>query len=127
MPTPSHIKTIQLGRRIVGLNDAQYRTLLRNVADVESCTKLDNRGVEDVLAVMEDMGFDSHPAGKTYWRDKVRARGHACGERMVHKILTLAREQRYELEALCRRFSGGRADNPAELTPAEGWKLIEML
>lgn len=127
MPTLSQIKTIQLGRRLCGLSDAQYRMLLRNVGGVDSSKELDSAGVEDVLAVMEDSGFDSHPSGPTYWRDKVRRRGHECGERAVHKIEELSRLQRYPLQRLCELFSNQRTSEPAKLTPGEAWKLIEML
>jgi hypothetical protein len=127
MPTTSQIKTIQLGRKVCELNDQQYRTLLRSVAGVESCTKLDNRGVENVLAVLEASGFDSHPAGPTYWRDKAASRGERAGERMVHKIVELQAGQRYALGGLCLRFSDGRTDRPDLLRPHEAWRLIEML
>jgi hypothetical protein len=89
----------------VGLNDPQYRTLLRSVAGVESCKALDNPGVEDVMAVLEGMGFDSHPGGPTYWRDKVDRRGSRVNERMVHLIRELAAGGRYDLAAMV----GGRA------------------
>lgn len=127
MPTRDQNKAIHMGRRHLALNDAQYRMLLLNVAGIESSTKLDNAGVEDVLATMEDLGFDSHPAGKTYWRDKVKRRGSECGERAVYKIRVLAQQQRYDLAALCLQFSHGRADDVTQLTPGEAWKLIEML
>jgi hypothetical protein len=127
MPTISQIKTIQLGRRCCDLNDTAYRTLLRNVAGVESSKALDNRGVEDVLAVMEDLGFDSHPGGETYWRDKVRARGQFCGERMAHKIHALAAEISYEAGSLARRLSGGRTDVVEQLDPHEAWAVIEAM
>lgn len=127
MPTRPQIIAIQQGRRHCRLNDDQYRTLLRNVAGVESSKELDNRGVEDVLAVLEDSGFDSHPAGPTYWRDKVRLRGSSCGERMARKIHALAGDpaQRYDLAAMCRRMSGGRTAVVEELLPREAWQLIE--
>ena len=127
MPTRPQIIAIQKARRQLQLNDAQYRTLLKNVARVESSKDLDNAGVEDVMAVFEDMGFQQHPAGPTYWRDKVAARGNRANARMVQKIEMLAGQQRYCLPALCERFSGGRAQTPIDLTPAEAWKLIEML
>lgn len=127
MPTPKQITTIQLGRRRVGLNDAQYRLLLLNVAGVESCTKLDNRGVENVLAVLEALGFDGHVNGPTYWQEKAASRGERAGERMVHLIEQLAPGVPYPLGALVRKQSAGRTDVAADLRPGEAWKLIEML
>ncbi len=111
MPTKSQLACIHTAARAVGLialggADASYRLLLRNVGGVESAKDLDNGGVEDVMAVLEDLGFDSHPAGKTYWRDKITDRNSgACPPRMAHKIYALAGEQRYELEAMCLRMS----------------------
>jgi hypothetical protein len=127
MPTLSQIRTIQTGRSVVGLTDPAYRTLLRSVAGVESSKDLDNAGVEDVLAVLEGMGFDSHPAGKTYWRDKVDARGRRANARQVHLIRQLAPAQRYDLAALVERQSGGRTRDVEQLLPREAWMLTEML
>lgn len=138
MPTNNQLRTIHNGARRVGLIESgkglqrseaetRYRLLLRNVGGVESASDLDNPGVEDVMAVLEDMGFDGHPAGKTYWRDKVRARGSFCGARMAFRIRELTDEQRYELAGLCRRFSGDRTYDVERLYPREAWKLIEML
>lgn len=102
--------------------------ILRNTGRVASSKDLDNAGVEDVMAVFEDMGFDSHPRGKTYWRDKVKRRASGRGgERQVDLIRRLAAGHRYSLEALCLRFSGQRTENVEKLTSREAWSLIEML
>jgi hypothetical protein len=127
MPTTSQIKIIQLGKKLLDLTEPQYRMLLHNVAGVESCKDLNNVGVEDVMAVMEGMGFDSHPSGATYWRDKVSARGTFANARMVHKIHALAPLQRYDLGAQVMKFTGGRSERPEHLRPHEAWALIEML
>src|SRR4051812_16093359 len=116
MPTTAQLKTIHMGKRWLEkgerLTEQSYRMLLKNVGNVDSSTDLDNAGVEDVMAVMEDLGFDSHPKGPTYWRDKVATRGTRSGERMEHKIRELhaagAQLVRYSIEALCRQFSGQR-------------------
>jgi hypothetical protein len=132
MPTRDQIIVIQCGKRELVtrglLTEQSYRVLLSNVAGVDSSKLLDNRGVEDVMAVMEGLGFDSHPAGATYWQDKVRQRGHVCGERMVYLIRQLAPQVgRYPLPALVRTFSKQRTEDEARLTPAEAYKLIEMM
>jgi hypothetical protein len=127
MPTPAQLKAIHMGVRAIGWTDAQYRMLLLNVAGVESSKLLDQKGLEDVMAVLEDSGFDGHPGGSTYWRDKVRARSVVCGERMYHLIKRLAKDCRYDLGALCLRFSGDGTDEPALLKPREAWNLIEAL
>lgn len=127
MPTRNQIIVIQEGKRSLGLTDPAYRTILRSVAGVESSKELSNVGVEDVMAVMEGMGFASHPQGPAYWRNKVSARGTFTNARMVHKINELAGQQRYELSAQVSKFSGGRSERPEDLRPHEAWALIEML
>ena len=127
MPTRPQIIAVQKAKRAVGLNDAQYRTLLRNVAGCESSKDLDNRSLEDVMAVLEDMGAQQHPAGPTYWRNKVRRRNAVGGERMVHKIHALARAIPHPPAGLCLRMSGRRTDQSEQLTPVEAYKVIEAL
>jgi len=128
MPTTPQLKILHVAARQVGLivgSDAvRWRLLLRNVGGVESSKQLDNAGVEDVMAVLEDMGFvDLRGAG--YWAGKVRRRNCECGERMARKIETMAAESRYPVGPMCRRMSKGRTDFVGELTPREAWELIE--
>jgi hypothetical protein len=125
MPTPAQLRMLHSGVRKLKWNDKQYRTVLLNVAGVNSSKLLDQAGFEDVMALLEDSGFDQHPAGSSYWRDKVRARSVVCGPRMYHLIKRLAKECRYDLGALCLRFSAGGTDEPALLKPREAWNLIE--
>lgn len=124
---PAQLRTIHMAKRAAGLTDQSYRTLLWNVGGVESSKDLGNAGLEDVMAVLEDMGFDGHPAGPRYWRNKVVRRGQCSSERMVRKIYALAAEQRYQLPALCRRMSLHRTDQVEQLCPKEAWNLIEAL
>jgi hypothetical protein len=140
-----HIAAHQVGL-IVGKDDARYRLLLKNAAGVESAKDLSNAQFEDVMAVLEDLGFSkergwamdrssfSASGGSasrvqsSYWRDKVAARGSQANARMVWKIRDLLKtEHRYEARALCRRMSQGRTDEVDKLTPREAWNLIEML
>jgi hypothetical protein len=149
--TPQQLKLIHIAARQVGLidgrDDARYRLLLKSTGSVESAKQLDNASFEDVMAVMEDMGFSrerqfhldkaSFSGGggsatkmqSTYWRDKVAARGRFANARMLHLIIELAAApaQRYELAALVSQFSAGRTREVGKLTPQEAWKLIEML
>lgn len=128
MPTTPQLKVLHVAARHVGLiqgNDAvRWRLLLRNVGDVESSKQLDNAGVENVMAVLEDMGFVDF-RGPGYWGGKVRRRNCECGERMARKIETMAAESRYPVGPMCRRMSKGRTDFVGELTPREAWELIE--
>src|SRR4051812_26725723 len=119
MPTPGQLRILHVAARQVGLIDAsgdeRYRLLLRNVAGVDSGRALSNAEFEDVMAVMEDMGFSNDRqrhieraaftasggsasrVQSTYWRDKVAARGTNANARMVHKIRELAAGSRYQL------------------------------
>ena len=127
MPTKAQIQIVQIARRKVGLNEPQYRMLLANVAGVQSTTQLDNRSVEDVMDVLEGMGFVDRKHGAGYWGLKVRRRGCFPGERMLRKIEAMATETKYPLPALVRRMSSKRTDRVSQLLPREAWMLIEAL
>src|SRR4051794_38249656 len=82
------------------LNELQYRTILRNTAGVESSKDLTNQSFENVMAVLEDMGFVYFGHGSNYWRDKVAARGSQAGERQVDYINRLIANSPYPLKGL---------------------------
>lgn len=124
--TDRQIALIHIAAKAVKLDDAQYRLLLSNVAGVTSSDDLDQAGFEDVMAVLEDMGWPPLK-DQDYWRRKVSERGQSTGSRMAFKIRQLHEGLPYPLEALCRRFSEGRTDKLEELKPREAWKLIEGL
>jgi hypothetical protein len=118
--TAKQSKLIHMACNRAGLDDAQYRVLLHNTARVASSKDLDQRGFEDVMAVLEDYenrGGDT--GGNTYWRDKVATRGTRNNERMLHLIRELAVNQRYDLAAMCQRFSRGRTDQADQLNSRE--------
>jgi hypothetical protein len=127
--TPTQLKLIHIAAGQVqgGLNDAQYRTLLQNVAGVTSAKSLTNASYEDCMAVLEDLGFRQRGEPEDYWRDKVFRRGSRPGERMVFKIEAMALECRYELPALCLRMSNHRTGDVRALYPREAWQLIEAM
>lgn len=151
MPTPQQLKLLHVAARQVGLitgkqDDARYRLLLANVAGVDSSKSLSQAQFEDVMAVMEDMGFSRERvlhqerasftgtsgsatrAVSTYWRDKVAGRGRIANARMIHKIRELSEKcPRYTLSALALRFSDRRTSAVEELKGKEAWDLIEML
>jgi hypothetical protein len=126
MPTTQQIQIIQIARRQVGLDESDYRLLLWNVAGVESCKELDNVGVEDFLAVLEDMGFRTIDKPGDYWREKVQSRASGrIGERMVYRIRVEARGGKYPLESICLRLTKGRTSNVEELNVYEAVKVFE--
>lgn len=126
MLTPLQTKLIHIAKKEANLNDAQYRMLLNNVAGVESSKLLSQSAYEDVMAVMELRGFRMAGQAENYWQRKMAMRGES-NLRMSAKIHELVKESRYELAALCGRFSEHRADCPEKMLPAEQWNLIEML
>jgi hypothetical protein len=124
--TQRQIILVHKAKQHLGLEDAQYRTVLRNAAGVETSKDLTQQAFEDVMAVLEDSGFQD-PSDPERWRRKVEQRGSRPTARQLFLIRQVAPQQRYTLEALCQRFSAGRTDRPERLTPREAWKLIEML
>ena len=127
--SPAQLRLIHSAVRQVQLNDPQYRMLLKSVAGVDSSKLLDNSSFEDVMAVLEDMGFGrTTSANSSYWRNIVENRGVKVGSRMVHKIRELAATEagrRYTLAAMVSRFSDKRTEDVEQLLPREAWKLIE--
>jgi phage gp16-like protein len=124
MPTAQQVKIIQIARRQVGLDEARYRMLLHNVAGVQSCNDLDNPGVEDVMAVMEGLGFATTDRPADYWRTKSLG---LCSERMHYKIRALAGEAGYDADGFAQRMSRVGAQGVEDLDGFEAWKVIEAL
>lgn len=126
--TPKQIKLIHIAVKNAGLDEAQYRVLLHNVAGVSSCKQLTQSGFEDVMATLEDLVDD----GNRYWTRIVESRGRVANGRMTWKIGDLfdelqALDGRYALAGLVDRVSSGRTREPAKLAPREAWNLIEQL
>lgn len=133
MITNRQLQILHIARRTVErlsngtFDEAAYRTTLRSLGRVESSKDLDQQGFEDVMAYLESHGFTQDKSPADYWQNIVANRGRFASSRQVHEINRLARLQRYELPALCKRWSGGRCWTPSKLIPAEAYKLIEML
>lgn len=127
MPTREQIITIQSAKRWLMKNrdftDQAYRILLRNVGRVESSKELGNDGVEQVMAVMEAMGFDQHPRGPRYWRSKAERQG----DRAAWKIEAMCAEYGVDCAGFVRRMTNGRTDRVDELDGQEMWRIIEAL
>jgi hypothetical protein len=123
MATKGQIIAIQTAKRALKLSDPAYRMILRNVGGVESSTLLTNEAFDQVMAVFEESGFQSHPAGPTYWRDKA-ARG---GDRAAWKLRQLAGQTGIDAEGFSARMSKKRTRTPESLTPRERYNAIEGL
>lgn len=134
--TAKQIQVVQIARRQLGLDDADYREILRVKGGVSpdatghvSSKRLTQRGFDQVMAHFEHMGFRKHPGQSGgYWRDKQFRRGVLASERECHLIRQLSREvTRYPLDKLCRKFSDGHTGEPELLTARQAHNLIEML
>ena len=123
MISSAQIQLVQIARRSLRIDEADYRTVLRSLAGVESTTKLTHRGMEAVMAYFESVGWVDRKHGAGYWtrqRDTENARE-------VRLIRSLAAESIYELPALCFRHSHHRTDDVTQLDCFERYELIEML
>lgn len=54
---PSMLKKIQIARRELQLEEAEYRALLKRVAGVDSARLLGDRGADAVIAEFKRLGF----------------------------------------------------------------------
>lgn len=129
MLTKPQMILLQTARRQVPSlrEDGRWRLALRNVARVESAKELTNRTLEDVLALLEELGFAAPGKRPDHYRRKVASRGQEVSDEQLYKMGALAHEAGLDLDGFCRRMSGGRSDNPAELEPLEAYNVIEAL
>jgi len=134
MITNPQIQTIKKAPRFLKLDDASYRTVLRNVGKVDSCKKLTQTSFEDVMAFFESQGFGE--PGAHYWSDIIARRGSFASSRQVHMIHELytdyesARgegDTHYELSGLVANACNQYTRDPARLRPYQAKNLIEQL
>jgi hypothetical protein len=130
--TKDQTKAIRAAQHRLGIDDGEYRMILRNIGgvrgDAPSTLKLTNDGFENVMAHFEERGFGTRDGHASfYWRDIVDNRGILAKRSTVYVIRQLAPQQRYQLPTLCLHFSNGRTSEPSKLNPAEAYQLIEML
>lgn len=129
MLTKPQMILLQTARRQVPSlrEDARWRMVLRNVARVESSRELTNRSLEDVLALLEELGFRAPSKRPDHYRRKVASRGQTVSDEQLYKMGAMAHEAGLDLDGFCRRMSAGRTDNPSELEPLEAYNVIEAL
>lgn len=133
--SPQQVKLVQIARRAAGIAEADYRTLLRSIGGgVESTKDLTQGPFERLMAYLESAGFVDAVHGQGHWTAKWERSGTVASERQCRLIRNLAAESRYDLAAMCERFSAGHAQRPAGhaqrpdgLTPRQAHSLIEML
>lgn len=127
MPTKTQIQLLQIARRQLGLEEQEYRFILKTAGKVESSKLLSQFGYENVMAAVEHRGFRTTGKPDDYWRNLVELRGRFASSRQVNEIERLRPLQRYEVPALCARFSQGRTPHASKLTPREAHAMIEMM
>lgn len=126
--TPQQLKLLHVAARQCHYDREQLQLLIRNVSDQESARELTNQQFENCMAILEGCGFRQTGQPADYWRNKLELRFRFCGERMEHLIAELAGQVKgYKLPGLCMRFSQGRTDQVAKLSPREAHNLAEML
>lgn len=125
--TNLQLKILHIARREVGIDEPDWRTILRSIGHVQSSKDLTNSDFEDVMAYLEGRGYRHPGKPADYWRSTIDARGTAADRRQVFLIEKLIDGSGYELAGLCHRFSDGRTDDVSHLRPREAHNLIEML
>jgi hypothetical protein len=125
--TTAQTKLLHIAARQVGLNDRQYRTILRTIALVDSSTRLTQDDFERVMAVMEERGWRQSGQAETYWRDRADGQGRFASSRQVAALRRLAPAAGVRIEGMCIRHTAGRTDRPEKLTPREAWQIHEAL
>lgn len=133
--TPEQIRTVKINMKKAGLNDAAYRLLLWNVAQVASCKDLDQAGFENVMATLEDIHGDGN-----YWRGVVADRKRFASSRQLHLINELfakyeiaaraadvAEIDQYKLPGLVQRHTHNATRDAARMAPWQAHNLIEAL
>jgi hypothetical protein len=125
--TNLQLKILHIARREIGIDEPDWRTILRSIGHVQSSKDLTNSDFEDVMAYLEGRGYRQPGKPADYWRQTIDARGTAADRRQVFLIEQLIPSSGYELAGLCHRFSDGRTDDVSHLRPREAHGLIEML
>jgi hypothetical protein len=126
--TPLQLKILHIAKRDRGIDEADWRTILRSIARVQSSKDLTNAGFEDVMAYLEAQGYRQPGKPETYWRSRSGQREREeVTSRQVHMIGALAREAGIGMEGFCRRMSNGQTDQPELLSYQEAYNVIEAL
>jgi len=126
--TNQQLTLIHAARRQLGLDEADYREILANIAGVKSSKDLTNKSFEDVMAHLEHRGFRHLGQPADYWRSKTFRRGIDADARQLHKIAELAAAvDNYDMAGLIRRVTKGRCGRPEDCNFKEANAVIEML
>jgi hypothetical protein len=124
--TPSQLKLVHTAKRLMGLDDADYRTILRSLAGVGSSKDLTIENLEIVMAHFESMGFRD-ARGKTYWRDLRDRRNKFCSPQQEYTFRQLIAQTDYDLDGFVNRMSKHRTREARYLYPWEAKACIDAL
>lgn len=83
------IKLIHVARRDLGLDDATYRAVLREVAGVKSSTELDSRGRHKLLEHFKQKGFTVKSKAKATKPNASASAVNNAADPQYHKIRSL--------------------------------------
>lgn len=125
--TKPQTQLLHIAVKQVGLNDRQYRMILRTVCEVASSTQLDNKQFEQVMAVLEDRGFRLTGKPETWFRDKAAMQGSTASDRQIALIHKLASHTPYPPQSIVWRITNHEKHQPEELDGGEAYKVIEAL
>jgi len=133
------IKLIQTAAHKAGIRtpkfDGRYRMLLGqylqpNSKPVTSCKQLNNRQLDDFLAICEASGFRQPGKSETYYRDKVAAAGDYASFAQQRAIGYLSEDlgmTSLHLKNFIAYMTGREQGLIASLTSKEAGKIIEAL
>ncbi len=128
MLSPAQIKMIKASQRELGMDEDDYRQMLRSIGGVRSCRDLNNRSFERVMRYFEERGVRrfSGPSGDRFRMRKFHA-GIFCSPEERNKIRELINQTTLTLPGFIARMTGGRADSLNALYPRDAYIIIEAL
>jgi hypothetical protein len=117
---PAMLKKIQIARRELGLQEAEYRAMLTRVAGVDSAKLLSDRTAEAVLVELKRLGFKP--------RASTRPKAERADLRKIYALWGALHAGPLDRESLrawvSRRF---KVAAPEFLKPAAAREAIEQL
>jgi len=131
------IKLIHVAVKAAGMNNARYRLLLTqytqaNGARVKSCKQMNNRQVDDLLAICESLGWRHPVKPENFYRQKVQRDNHGMSDTPSFAarsaVLHLAEDLgwgKQGLKQMIDRITKGRTDSLSLMTHREIYNLIE--
>lgn len=133
------LKLIHVAARQAGLitpaGDGRYRLVLARYRTpagtaVRSSTQLNDRQVDDFLAICESLGFRHPVHGPTYYRNRIAGAYSLASGAQQAAILHLAGDLGWSDDHLANFLHRQTRDHKrliCELTPSQAWSVIEAM